>query len=229
MLINQENIVGLFNGYKTAFAKGFEGAETAYKSIAMTVPSTAREETYGWLGQFPKMREWVGDRVVKNLSAHSYKIQNRDFEQTISVPRNDVEDDQYGLFTPMFSEMGRSAAEMPDSLVFELFANGFSQPCYDGQYFFDTDHPVRVPGSDNDIASVSNFGGGSGAPWFLLDTSKMIKPMIYQERRPLGNLVTKPIPTTTMCSSAKSTSTAATADAMSGSVYGSSPMRPSRL
>jgi phage major head subunit gpT-like protein len=58
--------------------------------------------------------------VVKNLAAHSYKIANRDFEQTITVPRNDIEDDQYGVFGPMFEEMGRSAAEFPDELVFGL-------------------------------------------------------------------------------------------------------------
>lgn len=192
MLINAENLNGLFTGYKTAFNKGFEGAPSAYKTIAMVVSSTTREENYGWLGQFPKMREWIGDRVVKNLTTHGYKIVNKDFEQTIAVSRNDIEDDQYGIFTPMFAEMGRSAAEMPDELVFELLGAGFAEKCYDGQYFFDSDHPVG--NGEGGVVSVSNTGGGSGAPWFLLDCSKMIKPMVFQERRPLGNLVQKTDP-----------------------------------
>jgi len=57
---------------------------------------------------------------------------------------------------------------------------GPSGPCYDGQYFFDTDHPVGSPGKQ---VSVSNFQGGSGTPWFLLDTTKVLKPIIYQKRR----------------------------------------------
>lgn len=192
MIINAEALKGIFTGYKTAFHAGFEGAQTAYKTICMTVPSTTREETYGWLGQFPKMREWIGDRVIKNLALHGYKIVNRDFEQTISVGRNDIEDDQYGVFTPMFAEMGRSAAELPDELTFSLLKAGFTVQCYDGQAFFDTDHPVG--NGEGPTVSVSNTGGGSGEPWILLDCSKMIKPMVFQERRPLGNLVTKDDP-----------------------------------
>ena len=32
--------------------------------------------------------------------------------------------------------------------------------------------------------SVSNTGGGSGAAWYLLDTSKVVKPIIFQQRTP---------------------------------------------
>jgi phage major head subunit gpT-like protein len=185
MLINSGGLATLFNGYKASFNKGFAGAPTAYRRVSTIVPSSTREETYGWLGQFPKMREWVGDRVAKNLAAHSYKIANRDFEQTITVPRNDIEDDQYGVFGPLFEEMGRSAAEMPDELVFSLLKSGLETVCYDGRYFFDVDHPVR---SGSKSVAVSNFQGGTGDPWFLLDCSRPLKPMIFQERRALGRL-----------------------------------------
>ena len=188
MLITQGALNVLFNGFKASFNKGFTGAPTAFRQIATVVPSSTREETYGWLGQFPKMREWIGDRVVKNLAAHSYKIANRDFEQTVTVPRNDIADDQYGVFGPMFEELGRSAAELPDELVFSLLKKGFETTCYDGQYFFDADHPV---GSGASVVSVSNMQGGTGAPWFLLDCSRPLKPMIFQERQTLGKLVTK--------------------------------------
>ena len=193
MFINSANLNTLFGGFKASFGKGFKGAETAYAQIATVVPSTTREEGYGWLGQFPRMREWIGDRVVNSLAAQAYKIANRDFEQTISVPRNDIEDDQYGIFGPMFEEMGRVAAELPDELSFGLLSDGFTTNCYDGQFFFDIDHPVLGENGQT-TASVSNFQGGSGTPWFLLDCSRPIKPLIYQERRPLGNLVSKTDP-----------------------------------
>ncbi|MHA7919042.1 Mu-like prophage major head subunit gpT family protein, partial [Alloalcanivorax xenomutans] len=59
---------------------------------------------------------------------------------------------------------------------------GFEETCYDGQYFFDTDHP----GVDEDgkEVSVSNMQAGSGKGWFLLDTRRALKPLIYQERKP---------------------------------------------
>lgn len=177
MLINKSNLGAVFDGFKTAFNAGFEGAESHYAEISMRVPSAAREETYGWLGQFPKMREWIGDRVIKNLTAHSYAIKNKLFEDTIGVPRVDIEDDQYGLLKPLVTEMGRAAAEHPDELIFTLLAAGFATNCYDGQFFFDTDHPVGDQ-------SVSNIQAGAGTPWFLLDTSKAIKPLLFQDRIP---------------------------------------------
>jgi phage major head subunit gpT-like protein len=66
-------------------------------------------------------------------------------------------------------------------MVFDLLKLGFSTPCYDGQYFFDTDHPVI--GVNGEATSVSNFGGGSGTPWFLVDATKVLKPIIFQKRR----------------------------------------------
>ena len=188
MDLNNNNLNTLFTGFKAAFNKGFEGAPSAYKNVAMTVPSSTAEEEYGWLGTFPKMREWLGDRVVHGLKAHGYKIKNKNFEETISVSRNNIEDDQYGIFGPMFSELGKAAAELPDELIFGLLAAGFATACYDGQYFFDTDHPVLDAGG-NETVSVSNSGGGAGTAWYLIDTSRAIRPFVFQERRALGTLV----------------------------------------
>jgi len=188
MVINKPNLHILFVALKTAFATGFAGAESQLKIVATEVPSTTSENVYGWLGQFPTMREWIGDRVVKNLKLHDYTIRNKTFESTIGVPREAVEDDQYGLYAPVAQEMGRAAGEHPDTLAFSLLLNGFNQTCYDGQYFFDTDHPVL--NEDGTEGSVSNFGGGAGAAWFLIDDTRAIKPLIFQKRRP-ANFVSK--------------------------------------
>jgi len=177
MLINKANLTGLYHGFNTSFNKGMEMADSHYREIAMVVPSNTTETNYGWLGQFPKLREWIGDRIIRGLVAHSYTIKNKVFEETISVPRTDVEDDQFGLFGPLMTELGRVAGSHPDELVFSLLAAGFQTSSYDGQFFFDTDHPVAGQ-------SVSNMQAGAGSPWFLLDTSRSMKPMLFQERMP---------------------------------------------
>lgn len=176
MIINQASLGAIYKGFRTIFNEAFQGVPSTYDRVAMVTPSSVREETYAWLGQFPKMREWVGERAIKNIIAHAYAIKNKDWEVTISVDRNDIEDDQIGLYNPLFAELGRSAATHPDELIYALLALGFSTVCYDGQYFFDTDHPVNG-------ASVSNYGGGSGTAWYLMDTSRSIKPIIFQKRR----------------------------------------------
>jgi phage major head subunit gpT-like protein len=183
MIINQQNLSALFDGFNTLFNQAFAGATSYIDSLAMTVPSSARQETYAWMGAFPGFREWLGARVVQNLSLQSYAIKNLPFESTIAVPRDDIEDDQVGIFAPMFSEMGRRAKTHPDELLFSLISAGFTTNCYDGQFFFDTDHPV---GDDVNTpkVNVANTDGGSGAAWYLLDTSRAIRPFVWQLRRP---------------------------------------------
>ena len=179
MIINASNLETLFNGFKAAFQQGFEGAASQWAKVAMEVPSVTEKEIYGWLSQLPGMREWIGDRLIKNVVANGFTIENRDFELTIGVPRNKIQDDQYGVFAPFLQEMGRSAATHPDELVFATLAKGFTEHCHDGQYFFDTDHPV---GTNNPV-SVANTDGGAGEPWYLLDTSRAIRPLIFQKRQ----------------------------------------------
>ena len=181
MLINSGTLRTLYTGFSTAFQGGFNGVAPQWRRVAMRVPSTTAQNEYGWLGELPRIHEWLGDRQVKNLEAHDYTIKNRDFELTIGVSRNNIQDDNLGMFTPLFTEMGRATAVFPDELVFALLKAGFTTACYDGQYFFDTDHPVLD--ESGSPTSVSNSGGGSGTPWFLLDTSRAVKPIVFQDRK----------------------------------------------
>lgn len=181
MIINASNISLLYQGFSTAFNQGAMSAPSRWKDIAMRVPSTTKSETYGWLASVPHMREWVGSRVIQNLSVRGYTITNRLFESTVSVARTEIEDDQYGIYAPVMEQMGAEAALHPDRLVFGLLAAGFSSYCFDGQYFFDLDHPV---GDGGVLQSVSNVQTGSGPAWYLLDCSKVLKPVIFQDRMP---------------------------------------------
>ncbi len=192
MQINNHNLTALNVAFKAAFMAGLAMAPSQWKQIATEVPSTTGSEEYGWLGQMPGLREWVGDRVVNAIAQHGYSIRNKDWEDTVAVPRNAIDDDQYGVYTPLFQELGRAAESHPDELVFgTALKNGFSSLCYDGQNFFDTDHPVLA--ADGSTTSVSNSGGGSGTPWFVLDTSRVIKPVILQMRKkPVFTAKTKP-------------------------------------
>lgn len=178
----------LFTGYQASFESGKSEAEPQFSKIASVIKSTTASNTYGWLGKFPSLAKWVGARTIQSMKAHGYTIINEDYEATVGVDRNDIEDDNLGIYAPIFKEMGRSAAIHPDEECFPLLNAGFDSTCYDGQFFFDTDHPVNdeVDGSGADV-SVANMvdDGGSylGEPWFLLDTSKALKPIIFQERK----------------------------------------------
>lgn len=180
MIINGETLELIFKGFKATYTDAYLAAPTHGDKIAMTVPSAGREETYGWLGNFPNMREWIGPRHVKNLAAHGFTIKNRKFESTIEVNRDDIADDKIGVYKPAFSEMGQASKRHPEELIFGLLASGFATTCYDGQNFFDAEHPVKDEGEGEVL--VSNMQDGAGPAWYLLDTSRGVRPLIWQER-----------------------------------------------
>ena len=177
MVVNSAALSTMYRAFNTAFTSGFGGVQSQYGKIATTVPSSTSEENYGWLGEFPDLREWIGDRQVKSLAASSYQIVNKDYEASVGVPKNAIQDDRYGMFGKIFEQMGYAAATHPEKLIFNLLKAGASTLCFDGQYFFDTDHPVG-----NSTASNYDATGG-GNPWFLLDTRRPLKPLIFQKRQ----------------------------------------------
>lgn len=180
MEITHHNLATLNRGFSAAFRAGLSTASPMAMQLALTVPSTTSENEYGWLGSTTSFREWIGERQYQALEEHGYTIKNKTFENTVAVKREKIEDDQFGIYAPLMQQLGQDAALHPDELLFGLLQAGFDTRCFDGQYFFDTDHPVGKKGSQQ---SVSNFGGGNGTAWYLLDTSRFIKPLIFQKRR----------------------------------------------
>lgn len=249
MIVNSVALQSIFKGFKTLFNEAFAGTKPTYEKVATVVPSSTKSEEYGWLGAFPRLRKWVGDRVINSLAAHGYTIKNESWEATVEVNREDIEDDAYGVYTPMIKELGRSAATHPDEIVFGLLGKGFTETCYDGQYFFDTDHkdedgPVQsnkgtkvlsaasysaaraqmmslldakstplgimpnllvvppqleeaarkilyaeqIEGTTNTLKNtaellVAPWLAANPTAWFLFDTSRAIKPLIFQQRK----------------------------------------------
>ncbi|MDG4811663.1 Mu-like prophage major head subunit gpT family protein [Hydrogenovibrio sp. 3SP14C1] len=151
MLVNKNSISAVFVNLKATFNKAFAAAPSVWQEVAMKVVSTTSETSYVWFGRFPAMRKWIGQKHTKQLEAHKYSIVNDDFEVDVEVDRNDIEDDQLGIYGPQAEMAADSAKRLPDQLVATLMSNGFTTPCYDTQYFYDTDH--EVAGN-----SVSNKG-----------------------------------------------------------------------
>lgn len=176
MLINLENLDLLHTMYSAAFSKGLELADVSWESIATIIPSTSRSNTYAWLGSLSDVREWLGDRVVDELTGHSYEIVNQSWEKTVSVKREDIEDDSYGIYSPLMENLGALAKSHRSRLVWNLLANGEDNEGYDEVPFFSDAHPTGN-------GTQSNLIDGAGAPWYVLDTSKPLKPLIFQMRR----------------------------------------------
>lgn len=132
----------IYTGIKATFQKTFTETETTWQQIATEVPSTGKAENYAWLGKFPKFREWIGEKVVKRLEAHGYTIKNKDFESTVAIHKNDIDDGDLIGVTTIFSSMGEEAKQLPQDLVFEALTSGFKEKCYDGKTFYAENHTI---------------------------------------------------------------------------------------
>lgn len=156
-----------------------------WMKIAKKVPSSGKSNTYEWLSQFPAFREWIGSRLHKVFKENGYNVPNRKFETTVDVKVDDIEDDAVGQYGLIAEGAGQSASDLMNDLVFALIGLGFTTTCYDGQFFFDTDHPVTAnEDGTGAVTTVSNVQAGAAAPWVLLCTKRAPSPFYLQERIP---------------------------------------------
>ncbi len=114
--------------------------------------SDQASEQYPFLGQVPRMREWIGGRQAKGLRSNSLTIRNKHYEATLEIALRDLRRDKTPQLQTRISEFADEGDAHWGNLVSTLIQNGASTVCYDGQFYFDTDHSEGDSGTqDNDI------------------------------------------------------------------------------
>src|SRR5690242_20105469 len=121
-------------------------------AVSNFFPSDQAVETYAFLGQSPGMREWIGGRQANGLGANSISIANKHFEGTLEIRNTDRRRDKTPQIEARIAEFADRTVTHWASLLSTLLLNGPSTACYDGQFYFDTDHSEGSSGSQsNDI------------------------------------------------------------------------------
>lgn len=152
------NPVTLEKGLRADFVKSLAAAEApeAIMPAILRVPSTSNLEDYGWLGQVPELAEWTDERKLKGVLDFRYQIRNKDYEATIQIDRNTIEDDQLNSVKPRINDLAVRAKQHPRKLFIEALIAGSSELCYDGQAFFSASHSEGMSGT------LSNLVSGTG-------------------------------------------------------------------
>lgn len=189
-IVNSDFLAALFTNYKAIFRETFDAMTGEHEKIATIIPSTAKQESYNWLGAVPNMEEWLGPRTYSDLLAHNFTIVNKHFQAAIKVDIDDLEDDNYDQIKPRIQELSQVAQNYYDQLVEEQLASGFTALCYDGQYFFDTDHSEGASGTQ------SNKGTSAFTPAVYGTTRAAMRRLKNDQGRPMkirpGMLVVPP-------------------------------------
>lgn len=120
--------------------------------VANLFSSDQASETYNFLGQSPAMREWIGGRQAKGFSGQGVTIVNKHYEATLEVRKTDARRDKTPQIAARVQDFADRAQTHWAGLVSALLIAAPSTVCYDGQYFFDTDHSEGASGTQsNDI------------------------------------------------------------------------------
>lgn len=179
MLITAAALEALRTSFNKKFKDGRTKAAPKAGVMATPVSSTTKTETYGFLGEMPAFKKWVGDKQVKSLSERAYTLVNDPYEASVGIHKHQLSDDNLGIYPPLIEGWGQEAALWPDRLLFQALAQGHLLPGFDNQNFFDTVHP----NFDEAGSTYSNMSAaGASQPWYLLDLSKPLKPLIFQTR-----------------------------------------------
>lgn len=151
MDINRANIEILF----TALKKNFQAGVAAQPRVDLSFmffesPSASAANLYTWLNRIPGFREWVGDRVFNNVKSEKFPVPNRKFEDSVRLLSDDIDDDQYGQYSPIVQMMGEAWQELRYMLVMDVLIN--NPVCFTGKAFFATDHAY----GDNVISNLTS-------------------------------------------------------------------------
>lgn len=181
MDINYANLAELRFQFGRQFEIGLKAqAPVDLGPITEDFPSGTSENLYDFLGDIKGFRKWVGPRIWQQLQTTKYRLANETYEDGFAVKREQIQDDQYGVYSKRSQLLGRAAAFWKYEVLVEALLAGNARECYDNNFFFDTDHPV---GTDGVITTYSNNDTTAAvAPWFLVDTKTLLKPLIWQLR-----------------------------------------------
>lgn len=128
---------------KTLFNLGREQTNPAFNNwnrITTIIESNSEVEEMVGLGTVPTWRKWVDERRAGGFKEYKYNIKNLPFEHTISLDKRLMQFDKTGQIKLKATSAGAAFEKWISKKAWNTLRAGASIICYDGQYFFDTDH-----------------------------------------------------------------------------------------
>lgn len=173
-------------GFKKLFNNAIKANKLDYEKFATVVNANTMTVDYSWIADMPSMREWVGDRVLKELEVFDYTIKKKNWESTIQVDRDVIQYDSLGIVKPKILSLAEVVYMHYMKMLTELLES--NSACYDGQNFFSQTH--KVGGVD-----FSNLGALELNEDNFLATRAEMATVVNEEADPLdvdGNLLMVP-------------------------------------
>ena len=168
----------IFNQVKTNFNIGFDADAndpiyTIWKEVCFQADSKTLTDRYPFSLPIGDMVEWIDEREMEDLVMEDFSLTNKDYEKTIKIFRNEIEDDLLDMAMGRARELGQAAARHPQITLTALinehmsgtastYGNGF-----DSKALFSTTHAW----ASGYTTSQDNLRGSAVANAGKLDTT----------------------------------------------------------
>ncbi len=147
MIVSPQAVQDLQAQFQQDFAVAFGKRTDRWSAKAYRAQSNAYRTVHHWLAAQPEMRKWVGARIINNLISRGFELKNEDWEYTFGVDANDIFYDNIGAYEDRGRIAGEVSGRWYEKLVTDAMLAGTTTLCWDGQYFYDTDHPNNIDDS----------------------------------------------------------------------------------
>jgi phage major head subunit gpT-like protein len=194
MELTPANLNNFFQRLNFTFQSAFQGVPTLWNKMATVFPSDSEANIYPFLSMIPGLREWLGPRIINNVAARSFTVVNKAYEGTYAIDLNKFKDDTYGFYAQLQPMIAQQVAEWRDRLIAEKIELGTTENGWDGQFFFDVDHPID-PDNAGAGVNVNKFVGAGydiavANPLIPFSAAKAaIAQWKREDARPLGVVV----------------------------------------
>lgn len=189
MELTPHNMDSLFFAFNALMQKGLGTSWTGWNKFASVVHSSTGIEKYPSTVIGSGMREWVGERVVNAVKGKLLEVRNKDFEHTVGVSRNDIEDDMIGFYNALFTDLGIEAGALWGKLATEALCKAGKWA--DGADFFSASRKIEKTSVNNVVAgalTMANyetaraqmmaFSKADGSPLGLVPDTLMVGPAL---------------------------------------------------
>jgi len=141
MEITLGNLQAVFTGLKATFAEAVQSAETEQiEQLMERVPSTTDTEQYPVATLLGDLEEVLDEVTITSIGRYVQSVPNRTFARIVQVKRNDIADDNIGVYRPGVRQLGRRAALYSLRLAVEALLAGFTDEWIDSQPVFSASH-----------------------------------------------------------------------------------------
>ena len=160
-IIDRQKLEAAYITFSTLFDMQLTKTPTIFQDIATVIPVASTVTQFKWLGDVPKMTEWIGQRAINKLQAETHQISTKDWANGIEVGRDELADDSLGLVEPRITALAQEGMWKMEDLVMDFFNDGIAGTlglAYDGQPLYDDAHTASGSGGtpqDNLMSSTS--------------------------------------------------------------------------